>query len=305
MATGCLSDRAGARRSRGSRRFAGRWYHTGRWPHEGVDFTGQRVGVIGTGSSAIQSIPIIAEQAAHLIVFQRTPNFSVPARNAPLDPEYERRGQGELRRASGAQARESRVGFVVPSAATTRRWRCPTEERRREYEARWQPRRPRLHRRVRRPADRPGGQRHRRRVRPRQDPRDRPRPGGRRDAGAARTIRSAPSASASTPTTTRRSTATTSRWSTCDATPIEAITPRRACARRDAEYELDSIVFATGFDAMTGALLGIDIRGRGGAHAAATQWADGPAHLPRPRRRRLPEPVHDHRARAARRCSAT
>src|SRR5207237_10040236 len=70
MATGCLSD-AQVPDIRGRETFAGRWYHTGRWPHEGVDFTGQRVGVIGTGSSAIQSIPIIAGHAAQLFVFQR------------------------------------------------------------------------------------------------------------------------------------------------------------------------------------------------------------------------------------------
>src|SRR6185436_4543173 len=68
MATGCLSD-AQLPPIPGRETFAGRSYHTGRWPHEGVDFTGQRVGVIGTGSSAIQSIPIIASQAAHLTVF--------------------------------------------------------------------------------------------------------------------------------------------------------------------------------------------------------------------------------------------
>ncbi|WP_420464574.1 flavin-containing monooxygenase [Panacagrimonas sp.] len=67
--------------------FAGRWYHTGRWPHEGVDFSGLRVGVIGTGSSGIQSIPIIAGQAQHLTVFQRTPNFSVPAGNRKLSSQ--------------------------------------------------------------------------------------------------------------------------------------------------------------------------------------------------------------------------
>src|SRR5205814_10341008 len=61
--------------------FEGKWYHTGLWPHEGVDFTGLRVGVIGTGSSGVQSIPIIAKQAKHLYVFQRTANFSLPARN--------------------------------------------------------------------------------------------------------------------------------------------------------------------------------------------------------------------------------
>src|SRR5205823_1180902 len=111
MATGCLSA-AQVPRFDGLERFAGARYHTGNWPHAGVDFTGQQVGIIGTGSSAIQSIPIIARQAAHLFVFQRTPNFSVPARNAPLDPDDERqwkKNYAEHRR----QARESRVGFVV------------------------------------------------------------------------------------------------------------------------------------------------------------------------------------------------
>src|SRR5262249_12324155 len=115
--------------------FRGRWYHTGHWPHEGVDFTGQRVGVVGTGSSAIQSVPIIAGQAASLTVFQRTANFSVPAHNGPLDAELERALKAryaDYRR----EARESRVGFVVPgsdqSALT-----APAEERDREYERRW------------------------------------------------------------------------------------------------------------------------------------------------------------------------
>jgi cyclohexanone monooxygenase len=100
-----------------------------------VDFTGQRVGVIGTGSSAIQSIPIIAAQAAHLFVFQRTPNFSVPAHNAPLDPEYERTvkaSYAEFRR----QARESRVGFVVERNDKSA-LEVSDEERTREYEARF------------------------------------------------------------------------------------------------------------------------------------------------------------------------
>ncbi len=69
-------------------RFTGKTYHTGHWPHEGVDFTGQRVGVIGTGSSAIQAIPVIAQQAAQLTVFQRTPNFSIPSRNGPMTEAY-------------------------------------------------------------------------------------------------------------------------------------------------------------------------------------------------------------------------
>lgn len=86
MATGCLST-VNVPDIRGQDQFAGATYHTGQWPHEGVDFTGKRVGVIGTGSSAVQSIPMIAEQAAHLYVFQRTPTYSVPAYNGPLNPE--------------------------------------------------------------------------------------------------------------------------------------------------------------------------------------------------------------------------
>ncbi len=71
----------------GLERFAGEVYFTSRWPHEPVDFTDKRVAVIGTGSSGVQAIPIIAQQARQLVVFQRTPNFSIPARNGPLPPE--------------------------------------------------------------------------------------------------------------------------------------------------------------------------------------------------------------------------
>ena len=114
MATGCLSA-AQVPAFPGLESFEGTWYHTGHWPHEGVDFTGRRVGVIGTGSSAIQSIPIIARQAAHLFVFQRTPNFSVPARNAPLDPDDERRCG--LRAASWATSRARRATGERAAAA--------------------------------------------------------------------------------------------------------------------------------------------------------------------------------------------
>ena len=82
-AVGCLSA-AQVPSIPGLEQFKASWYHTGQWPHEGVDFTGLRVGVVGTGSSGIQCIPVIAQQCAHLTVFQRTPNFSIPARNAPL-----------------------------------------------------------------------------------------------------------------------------------------------------------------------------------------------------------------------------
>src|SRR4029078_12279097 len=85
MATGCLSS-ANTPAIPGLASFAGRTLHTGRWPHERVDFTGKRRGGIGTGSSGIQAIPMIAAEAAQLVVFQRTPNYSIPAQNHPLDP---------------------------------------------------------------------------------------------------------------------------------------------------------------------------------------------------------------------------
>jgi cyclohexanone monooxygenase len=84
-AVGCLST-ANMPDFKDRDKFRGNLYHTGQWPHEGVDFTRRRVAVIGTGSSGIQSIPLIAKDASRLYVFQRTPNFVVPARNRPLDP---------------------------------------------------------------------------------------------------------------------------------------------------------------------------------------------------------------------------
>src|SRR5689334_2081776 len=118
MAVGCLSA-AKDPELPGIDSFRGATFHTGRWPHEGVDFDGMRVGVIGTGSSGIQSIPVIARQAAHLTVFQRTPNFTMPAKNRPLsdaDVAARKARAQEHRRAM----RESRAGVVVeplPEAA--------------------------------------------------------------------------------------------------------------------------------------------------------------------------------------------
>jgi cyclohexanone monooxygenase len=100
LATGCLSN-ARMPDIKGLSDFKGQVYHTGQWPHERVDFADKRVGVIGTGSSAIQSVPMIAGEARHLFVFQRTPNFSIPARNAALTDEAReafRRNYPEIRR---------------------------------------------------------------------------------------------------------------------------------------------------------------------------------------------------------------
>ncbi len=89
MATGCIST-AQTPDIEGLPDYAGKTYHTGNWPHEKVDFSGQRIAVIGTGSSGIQAIPVLAREAAHVTVFQRTPNYSIPSQNEPMTPEYER-----------------------------------------------------------------------------------------------------------------------------------------------------------------------------------------------------------------------
>ena len=92
---GCLST-ANIPKIPGLEGFQGAWYHTGTWPHEGVDFTGKRVGQIGTGSTGIQAVPVIAAEAKHLTVFQRTANYSVPAQQRPLTAGVQGLGPGEL-----------------------------------------------------------------------------------------------------------------------------------------------------------------------------------------------------------------
>jgi len=123
MATGNLST---PRRPSlpGLESFKGKWYHTGLWPHEGVDFTGLRVGVIGTGSSGVQSIPIIAKQAKHLYVFQQTANFSLPARNAPMDPDKEsaHKAQYPERRRAAFDTPFGIAGYPAPQSL---RWMPP------------------------------------------------------------------------------------------------------------------------------------------------------------------------------------
>jgi cation diffusion facilitator CzcD-associated flavoprotein CzcO/acetyl esterase/lipase len=135
MATGCLSapkevDIAGADR------FAGTKYWTSRWPHAGVDFTGQRVAVIGTGSSAIQSIPIIASQASQLTVYQRTPNFSIPAYNGSTRHEKRETYEGD-RVAYRQAARESGAGVPVVVSEVSA-LSVSEAERLERYEAAWQ-----------------------------------------------------------------------------------------------------------------------------------------------------------------------
>ena len=134
MATGCLSAPKPPEID-GVKDFKGEVYFTGRWPHGGVNLAGKRVAVIGTGSSAIQSIPLIAEQAAHLTVFQRTPNFALPAHNGP--PPTERMSLLQSDRATyREQARQSMAGVPYPQQMAVS-WQLSDAERRARFEEAW------------------------------------------------------------------------------------------------------------------------------------------------------------------------
>ena len=135
MAIGCLSA-PNRPAFAGMGDFRGPIYHTGEWPHEGVDFTGLRVGVIGTGSSAVQSIPIIAQQARQLTVFQRTATWTVPAWNEKLSAEYLRQTKAQYP-ALRAKARARPTGFYFPYN-TLPALEATAEERARQYETAWQ-----------------------------------------------------------------------------------------------------------------------------------------------------------------------
>jgi cyclohexanone monooxygenase len=270
MATGCLSVPQ-APTFPGIEDFAGKIYQTGRWPHEDVDFTGQRVGVIGTGSSAIQSIPIIARQAVSLVVFQRTPNYSVPAHNVPMDPEVERRVKADYA-AFRQQARESRVGYVVPVNPVSA-LSVSEEERQSQYEQRWQ--------RgglgfaaayndllTNAEANETAAEFFRAKIR-----------GIVRDPAVAEAL--CPS---DFPLGTKRICVDTGYYDTYNRDnvtlvdlrrePLQTIT-KQGVRTSDRDFAFDSLVLATGFDAMTGALLQIDIRGRCGLPLRDV-WAEGP-----------------------------
>ncbi|MDJ0727739.1 MAG: NAD(P)/FAD-dependent oxidoreductase [Prochloraceae cyanobacterium] len=135
MATGCLSA-TNLPKFKGLEIFQGSLYHTGNWPSEKINFSGKTVGIIGTGSSAVQSIPIIAQEAKHLFVFQRTPNYVVPARNQPIDPLKERQIKADY---ANFRERNNRKPAAVSIEYNDRSALDATrEERQLEYERRWQ-----------------------------------------------------------------------------------------------------------------------------------------------------------------------
>src|SRR6267154_4308708 len=260
LATGCLSN-ARMPDITGLSDFKGNVYHTGHWPHEEVDFNGLRVGVIGTGSSAIQSVPIIAEQASQLTVFQRTANFSIPARNASLTEEERqsfRSRYPEIRQFAREVARNGIYTEVPDRGALD----DGDNERRSKYEARWN------------------------------------RGGltfmsvynnlGLEQAAndtAANFVREKIAEIVNDPETakllqpnnhpigSKRICIDTDYFATfnranvtlvdINSTPIEEIT-ENAVRTGGKYYEVDALVLATGFDAMTGSVAKIDIHGRGG-----------------------------------------
>ncbi|WP_375461726.1 flavin-containing monooxygenase [uncultured Enterovirga sp.] len=269
-AVGCLSA-ANVPKLPGIETFKGEWYHTGAWPHEGVDFTGKRVGQIGTGSTGIQAAPVIAAEAGHLTVFQRTANYSIPARNGPLDPAF----QGEVKANYGeirAKARAATNGhpFDVPTRSALS---VPAEERERIFQDAW---------------DR-GGLRFRAAftdILASKEANETASDFLRRKIGEI--VKDPEVAERLTPRdhgfATKRPPIDTDYFDTFNRDnvllvdlkkePIVEIT-ETGVRTTEREYELDILVFATGFDALTGPLIAMDIRGSGGV-SLKEAWAAGP-----------------------------
>jgi cation diffusion facilitator CzcD-associated flavoprotein CzcO len=271
MATGCLS-RSKLPEIPGLDRFQGPTYHTGHWPHEGVDLTGMRVGIIGTGSSAVQSIPVIAEQTADLTVFQRTPAYSIAALNRPLEQSEIDSMKSDYRAWREAQRTS---GFGVPVELPTQSaLEVSEEERFAKYEAGWQ--RGTLVSILagytdtlsNREANDTAAEFIRRKIRERVN-----------DPEVAETL-----SPRSYPFGTKRPCLDTNYYETFNKPNVHLVDLRKTplveltengLRTSEQEYAFDAIIFATGFDAMTGALTAIDIRGKGGI-ALREKWAEGP-----------------------------
>ena len=253
--------------------FQGEWYHTGSWPHEKVDFAGKRVAVIGTGSSGIQSIPVIAEQAAHLSVFQRTPQYTVPARHGTVDRKFIEEQIKPNYEAVLNKARWSAGGFPIDRDERSA-LEVTEAERLESFEAGWAE-------------------------------------GGIRFLGTSfkdismdrrandtmsEFIRNKIREMVKDPETvekllptdhpfgSKRPLIDTNYFDTYNRenvelidirhSPIQEITPK-GIRTEDQEFEFDMIVFATGFDAMTGTYFKMDIRGRNGL-SLKEKWSEGP-----------------------------
>jgi cation diffusion facilitator CzcD-associated flavoprotein CzcO len=270
-AVGTLS-KANLPQFKGLETFKGKWYHTNQWPHGGVDFTAKRVAVVGTGATAVQVIPEVSQQAKQLTVFQRTPAFCVPARNGKVDPEVVKARKadydGIVERIRNSQFGHE-IYFIEKSALD-----ASPEEREREFDKRWDA----------------GGFAfwigNYQDMFFNQEANDLCADYLTRKIRA--TVKDPVVAEKLIPRTypygTKRQPLDTNYFETFNKAnvllvdagdaPVEEITPKGIRAGGK-EYEFDIIIFATGFDALTGPLTSIDLRGRGGK-SLSEKWADGP-----------------------------
>jgi cyclohexanone monooxygenase len=271
LATGCLSN-ARLPDIEGLSDFGGKVYHTGHWPHEAVDFTGKRVAVIGTGSSAIQSIPLIAQQARHLYVFQRTPNFSIPAHNAELTAEEReafRKIYPEVRRFAREEARNGIYAEMPDRGALD----DGDNARRAKYEQRWAKGGLTFmlaynNLILDRAANDTAGDFVRNKIAEIV-----------KDPQTARLLQPD-----NHPIGSKRICVDTNYYATFNRPNVTLIDIRKDGIERilpnavragGTDYEVDAIVLATGFDAMTGSVAKIEICGRKG-RTLNQKWADGP-----------------------------
>ncbi|MEU8914371.1 MULTISPECIES: flavin-containing monooxygenase [Streptomyces] len=271
LATGCMSavkepDIPGA----GT--FAGRALHTADWPHEDVDLTGRRVAVIGTGCSGIQAIPLLAEQAAELTVFQRTPVYALPARNRPLSAAETAELKARYPEFRAAQRRSK--GGTLFEPPTRSALEVDEAERRATYEEGWDSGvlsgllRTYTDILVDRAANETVAEFVRSKIRSIVT-----------DPETAETL-----SPRTFPFGTKRPCLDTGYYATYNKphvrvvdltkTPIVEITPR-GIRTSDREHAVDVIAFATGFDALTGSQVAMDIVGKGGT-TLREKWADGP-----------------------------
>lgn len=271
MATGCLSAPK-TLDVNGVDRFGGATYATSRWPHEGVDFSGMRVAVIGTGSSGVQSIPLIAEQAAELTVFQRTPNFSIPAHNGPVDPKKLAGKEG--RHAEYREAARWSFAGVPGEPGEKGALQASGEERQAVYDRVWDTGEliatvtsfnDLL---VNAASNQTIAEFVRGKIRSTVN-----------DPEVAETL-----CPVDFPLGTKRLCLDTNYYETYNLPHVRLVDLRKTAITTITEtgidtgsesFEFDAIVFATGFDAMTGAIAAVDITGREGA-TLRDKWADGP-----------------------------
>ena len=270
-AAGCLSAPKPPETA-GIDTFRGAVLSTSNWPHEGVDFTGLRVGVVGTGSSGIQVIPLVAEHARSLTVFQRTPNFTLPARNASLDPDYQREWKAQYRERRAA-ALQARTGILV-ERGTKKALEASAEERAQRFETCWHAGAFACYTAsytdvvTDLAANETVAEYLRGKIREMvEDP----------ELAEDLTPRDYPFG-------TKRVCLDTDYYATFNRdhvslvnlrrTPIVEVTSR-GIRTTEQEHEFDALIFATGFDAVTGPLLRMDIRGRGGL-SLREKWSAGP-----------------------------